>query len=103
MTGFTVHVDELRAAARGAGQTVRDMESCKIEDIAGEEDQYGHAGVHQGFEHFCARWQEGVEILLNDGAVIAEALTMAASQYGAADQTSTDTINAAGIVGGDES
>ena len=75
MTGFTVHVDELRAAARGVGQTVRDMGSCKIEDIAGEEEQYGHAGVHQGFEHFCARWQEGVEILLEDGAAIAEALT----------------------------
>jgi hypothetical protein len=97
-----VHVDALLAAARGVGQTVRDMESFQIEDIAGEEEQYGHAGVHEGFEHFCARWQEGVEILIEDGLAIADVLTVSASQYGAADQTGADTITAAGVVGGEE-
>lgn len=103
MSGFTVHVDALRDAARGVGQTVRDMESCKIEGIAGGEKQYGHAGVHEGFEHFCDRWQEGVELLLEDGAAIAEVLATASSRYAAADQTSADKITAAGVVGGDES
>jgi hypothetical protein len=102
MTGFTVHVEVLRSAARGITETMRDMQEYRIEDLSGDEPQYGHEGVHEGFEHFCGRWQEGLELLLEDAGVIAEALAMAASSYGAADQTGADTITAAGVVGGIE-
>lgn len=103
VTGFSVDVEVLRDAARGIGQTIRDMQAYRTEDLSGDEPQYGHEGVHEGFEHFCSRWQEGVELLIEDAGTIAEVLTIAASTYGAADQTGADTIRAAGVVGGVES
>ncbi|PXY21179.1 hypothetical protein [Prauserella muralis] len=79
--GFEVEVDVLDGAATAVSQTMRDMETCKIESICGPREMYGHDRLHEAFEHFCGRWQEGVELLLEDGGAIAGTLTRAVDAY----------------------
>ncbi|PRX49005.1 hypothetical protein B0I33_10337 [Prauserella shujinwangii] len=79
---FEVELDVLDGAATAVSQTMHDMETCKIESICGPAEMYGHDGVHEAFEHFCGRWQQGVELLIEDGATIAGALNRAVEGYG---------------------
>ncbi|MGH3973076.1 MAG: hypothetical protein ACRDS9_07100 [Pseudonocardiaceae bacterium] len=79
--GFDVQLAALDQAAQAISQTMRDMESCAVEDIAGDAGQYGHDGLHDAFEHFCDRWQYGVEVLIEDGDKIVRALNASMDTY----------------------
>lgn len=89
--GFDVKLGALDQAAQAISQTMRDMESCAVEDIEGRAHQYGHNGLHDAFEHFCDRWQYGVEVLIEDGDKIVRALNASMDAYidadGAAEQS----------------
>lgn len=88
--GFDVDVGVLADAASGISQTMGDMRQCEVEYIVGPEEMYGHAGVHGAFEHFCDRWQEGVELLLEDGGIISDALIRAVDTYVGVDTSIAD-------------
>lgn len=94
--GFEVELDVLKGAADAVSQTMRDMQSCQVDDICGPPEEYGHDGLHAAFEHFCGRWQEGVEILLEDGAAISEALRGALRSYSEMEQAAEDTLRGRG-------
>lgn len=94
--GFEVELDVLDGAAKAVSQTMQDMESCQVADICGPSEEYGHDGLHGAFAHFCDRWQEGVEILLEDGEAIGEALRGAAQSYRELDQEAEDRLRGVG-------
>lgn len=96
MTGFDVQLAALGQAAQAISQTMQDMKSCEVEDIAGPAGQYGHDGLYDAFEHFCDRWQYGVEVLVEDGDKIAAALTKSKDTYLTADRTAVQSIRAVG-------
>jgi hypothetical protein len=97
--GFYVELNALDAAASGINDTFHDMSTIKIEKICGPEEMYGSGQLRDAFEHFCDRWQEGVEILLKDTGQIAGALTDAAAIYRVMDETSADALSGQGVVG----
>lgn len=94
--GFDVQLVALDQAAQAVSQTMRDMESCAVEDIDGGADQYGHDGLHDAFEHFCDRWQYGVEVLIEDGDKIAKALNASMDAYINADSTVEQSMRSIG-------
>lgn len=94
--GFEVDLDVLDGAATSISRTMRDMEQCEVEYIVGPEEEYGHAGLREAFEHFCDRWQDGVEMLLEDGETIAQVLNRAVDVYMDVDDTAERTFKAHG-------
>jgi|SRR5215217_7923273 len=97
--GFYVELNALDSAANGINDTLRDMSTIKIEKICGPEEMYGSGQLRDAFEHFCDRWQEGVEILLKDSGQVTHALTEAAAIYRVLDETTADQLSGAGVVG----
>lgn len=67
-----------------------------MEDIVGPAEQYGHGGPHDAFEHFCDRWQYGVEVLIEDGDKIATALTASRDTYVNADGAAVQSMRSVG-------
>lgn len=94
--GYRVDIEVLDLAGEAIAQTMHDMESCEVQGICGEQAQYGHAGLHEAFGHFCERWQEGVEMLIEDGDTIVRVLNRAAQAYLQADHDSIRTLESAG-------
>ncbi|WP_258342229.1 hypothetical protein [Saccharopolyspora gregorii] len=94
--GFDVDLQVLDSAGEAVAQTMHDMQSCKVEDICGDEQQYGHAGLHDAFEHFCDRWQHGVEVLIEDGDTITQVLNKVVDTYVEADAASEESMRAVG-------
>jgi hypothetical protein len=83
--GFHVDLDALSAASIGITQTLKDMDQCKIRGICGEPEQYGHQGIHDVFANFCGRWQQGVDVLLEDAKSLRDGLNQAADAYARGD------------------
>lgn len=93
--GFAVDVDSLRAAASGIAKTIHDMDVCEIRGVCGDSEQYGTGAVHGAFADFCARWQHGVEVLLEDAEGIRDALDRAAGAYQSTDDDMRDPLQEA--------
>lgn len=72
------------------------MESCDVKAICGEQAQYGQAGIHEAFEYFYQRWQYGVEVLIEDGEEITEALGAAIDTYAAAEDAAAQSFTPGG-------
>ena len=79
--GFHVEIGVLDAAAAGIRQSVADQKGTALEDVDGGSATYGHEGVHHAMETFCARWNEGLDILIKDAGAIGDILTKAAQAY----------------------
>ncbi len=94
--GFNVDLATLDMAATSISQTMRDMATIDIDDIPGDSQQYGHEGLHASFEHFCSRWQYGVEVLVEDGASIVQAINAAVDTYIEADRSAEGSLHTAG-------
>lgn len=94
--GFDVDLEVLDGAATAISRTMRDMEQCEVEDIVGPEEEYGHAVLHEAFEHFSDRWQDGVDLLIEDGDTIVRALNRAVDVYLEVDRSAERTFKAHG-------
>jgi hypothetical protein len=94
--GFNSDLATLDMAATSISQTMRDMATIDVDDIPGDSSQYGHEGLHASFEHFCSRWQYGVEVLVEDGASIVQAINAAVDTYIEADRSAESSLHAAG-------
>lgn len=94
--GFDVDLGVLDGAATAISRTMRDMEQCEVEDIVGPEEEYGHEGLRAAFEHFCDRWQDGVDILIEDGDTIVQALNRAVDVYLEVDRAAERTLKTHG-------
>ncbi|MCA1702133.1 MAG: hypothetical protein LC808_02230 [Actinobacteria bacterium] len=94
--GFNADLETLDLAATSIAQTMRDMEVIDLEDISGDAPQYGHGGVHASLEHFCSRWQYGVEVLIEDGGSIVQAINAAVRTYIEADSSAERSLRTAG-------
>lgn len=94
--GFNVDLQALDRAAEAIAQTMHDMQSREVGDICGDEQQYGHSGLHAAFEHFCSRWQYGVEVLIEDGDTMTQVLNKVVDTYVAADQSSAQSLRSMG-------
>lgn len=95
-SGFNADLETLDLAATSIAQTMRDMEVIDLEDISGDAPQYGHEGLHASLEHFCSRWQYGVEVLVEDGASIVQAINAAVQTYIEADSSAERSLHSAG-------
>ncbi|MBC6447147.1 hypothetical protein [Actinokineospora xionganensis] len=96
MTGFNVDLAALDQAGQAISQTMHDMKTCSVDRIDGGSGQYGHDGLHEAFEHFCDRWQYGVEVLIEDGDKIAKALNASLDAYIDVDQSAEQSMRATG-------
>lgn len=94
--GFNADPHTLDVAATSISQTMRDMATIDVDDIPGDSPQYGHEGLHASLEHFCSRWQYGVEVLIEDGASIVQAINGAVNTYIEADSSAESSLRAAG-------
>jgi hypothetical protein len=75
---------------------MRDMQTIAVEDISGDAGQYGHDGLHEAFEHFCERWQYGVDVLIEDGGKVVTALNASMDSYIDADSTAAESMRMTG-------
>lgn len=96
MSGFNVDLGALDQASQAVARTMYDMRTCAVEDIAGDAPQYGHDGLYEAFEHFCGRWQYGMELLVADGDTIVRALNLSMDAYLDADQSAEQSMRTAG-------
>lgn len=95
-SGFDVDLAALDQAAQAISQTMHDMKTCNVDDIVGEPGQYGHDGLHEAFDHFCGRWQYGVEVLIEDGDKIVRALNASMDAYMGTDAAVEQSMRAIG-------
>lgn len=84
--GFHVDLDAVEAAARGIRDTIRDHDSIEVRNICGAVELYGHTGLHGAFSDFCARWNDGIDQLVDDVGIIGESLSAAAASYRSVDE-----------------
>lgn len=94
--GFEVDLQVLDSAAEAVAQTMHAMQSCTVEDLCGDAPQYGHADLHAAFQHFCDRWQYGVEMLIEDGTTLTQVLNKVVETYVQADHDGERTMHASG-------
>ena len=90
--GFHVDLDALEGAARDIRDTIRDRNSIDVRDICGAAELYGHAGLHGAFSDFCARWSEGIDLLVGDAGIIGESL-LAAESYRSVDEAGSSAFD----------
>lgn len=90
---FHVDLDALEGAARGIRDTIRDRDSIEVRDICGAAELYGHAGLHGAFSDFCARWSEGIALLVGDAGIIGESLSAAAESYRSVDEVGSSAFD----------
>jgi hypothetical protein len=84
--GFHVEIDVLEAAAAGIAGSVADQERSPLAGLDRGAETYGHEGLHGAMETFCDRWNEGLDILLDDAGAIGDILARAAHEYRAVDR-----------------
>lgn len=94
--GFDVDLVALDQAAQAISQTMHDMKTYAVDDIVGASVMYGHGGLHDAFDHFCDRWQYGVEVLVEDAGKIAKALNASIDAYVDVDSAAEQTMHVIG-------
>ncbi|MFF5079443.1 hypothetical protein ACFY36_20490 [Actinoplanes sp. NPDC000266] len=90
--GFHVEVEVLESASAGIRQSVADQRDSALENLDGAAGAYGHAGLHRAMENFCDRWNEGLDILVEDAEAIGKILDEAARAYRSADAASAGRL-----------
>ena len=84
--GFHVEIDVLETASAGIAGSVADQRRSPLEDLDRGEKTYGHEALQGAMKTFCDRWNEGLDILLDDAGAIGDILTRAAREYRKVDQ-----------------
>jgi hypothetical protein len=79
--GFRVDLGALEDAAAGINTTLNDLNAKKLNDLDGEQGDYGHDHLGETVADFCERWELGVEHLAKDGQEIAGRLSRSVQNY----------------------
>jgi hypothetical protein len=90
--GFHVEIEVLEAAGTGIAGSVADQERSPLADLDRGAQTYGHEGLHGAMKTFCNRWNEGLDILLDDAGAIGDILARAAHQYRTVDQVAAASL-----------
>lgn len=91
--GFHVEIGVLEEAATGITQSVGDQRESALADLDRGADTYGHPGLHRAMENFCDRWNDGLDILIEDAKAIGDILEQAAKAYRDADSASAGRLS----------
>lgn len=81
MTGFKVDLGALEIAAQGVNNTLDQLAARKVNDIGGNQADYGNDDLASTVADFCDRWEIGVENLAKDGQEIADRLSKSVAGY----------------------
>ena len=91
---FHADVDLLDSAAEGIRASTAEQARAPLGRMANRAADYGHAELHRSMERFCGRWNDGLDLLLEDTRTIAELLERAADTYRSVDRGSAATLTA---------
>ncbi|WP_243793886.1 hypothetical protein [Saccharopolyspora gloriosae] len=94
--GFQVDLTALDQTGQAISQTIEDMGSKPLGDIDGPSGDYGHAGVHASFKHFCDRWEKALNTLIDDGDTLVQALNASMDSYVEADHAAVQSMRSVG-------
>jgi hypothetical protein len=90
--GFHVDIESLERASGGIARSINEQERHRLKDVCGEQAAYGDVAVHRALEHFCARWDDGLDLLIEDAKKVSDILGRAAMAYRAVDNASAATL-----------
>jgi len=92
--GFEVDLRALVEAAEGVNGTMIDLQNNKVSDVGGSAVDYGDGDLAGTVSDFCARWEIGVEHLVNDAQQVANRLYLSAAAYAKAERSNIASLAA---------
>ncbi|GIF09715.1 hypothetical protein [Actinoplanes siamensis] len=90
--GFHVDIESLEQASSGIARSVNDQEKHRLKDVYAGPDAYGDVSVHRAMKHFCDRWNDGLDLLVEDAKKVSDILGRAATAYRAVDNTNAASL-----------
>jgi hypothetical protein len=90
--GFEVDLHALVEAAEGVNGTMADLQNNKVSDIGGSAADYGDGDLAGTVSDFCARWEIGVQHLVNDAEQVANRLYLSAAAYAKAERANIASL-----------
>jgi hypothetical protein len=90
--GFEVDLHALVEAAEGVNGTMADLQNNKVSDIGGSAADYGDGDLAGTVSDFCARWEIGVQHLVNDAEQVANRLYLSAAAHAKAERANIASL-----------
>lgn len=91
--GFHVDIESLEQASGGIARSVNDQEKHRLKDVYGGPDAYGDVSVQRAVKHFCDRWSNGLDLLVEDAKKVSDILGRAATAYRAVDNANAASLH----------
>ncbi|MEU4694875.1 hypothetical protein [Actinoplanes sp. NPDC023714] len=94
MDGPVFHVDlaAIDEAAAGIAQTAAAHDRTGLEDLQRSAARYGDEELSGAVRDYCGRWDDGLDLLVEDARLISDVLTRAAAVYRATDEAAARTL-----------
>jgi hypothetical protein len=83
--GFHVDVAKVSEAAQGIASSIGDQRQFELRKLPGHAGQYGDDDLHDALAEYCNRWNDGLDILIEDAKAISDSLSRVAQAYRACD------------------
>ncbi|WP_436524235.1 WXG100 family type VII secretion target [Actinoplanes sp. HUAS TT8] len=90
--GFHVDIESLEQASGGIARSVNDQEKRQLKDVYAGPEAYGDVSVHRAVKHFCDRWNDGLDLLVEDAKEVSDILGRAATAYRAVDNANAASL-----------
>ncbi|MEU3623492.1 hypothetical protein BS329_27640 [Amycolatopsis coloradensis] len=90
--GFHVEIEVLEGASKSMGEIVHDQDSFELRGLCGDNQMYGHSGVHDALAEFCGRWSVGLDALSDRARNLGDLLGKAAKAYREVENTNLDAL-----------
>ncbi|MER7772109.1 hypothetical protein [Kitasatospora sp. NPDC096140] len=79
--GFKVDLEALKTASSGIADTMVKLKVKKVSDLDSKKGDIGHGHLADVLEHFCTRWEIGVENLAKDAQAVSKRLDASVKAY----------------------
>jgi len=80
-----VDVAKVTEAAKGIAASIGDQRQFELRKLPGHAGQYGDGDLYGAFAEYCHRWNDGLDILIEDAKAISDSLFRVAQAYQASD------------------
>ncbi|MEU4693898.1 hypothetical protein [Actinoplanes sp. NPDC023714] len=90
--GFHVDIESLEQAGDGIARSVDDQEKHRLKEVCAGPEAYGDVSIHRAMQHFCDRWNDGLDLLVEDAKKVSDVLGRAAAAYRAVDNANAASL-----------
>ncbi|AGL14301.1 hypothetical protein [Actinoplanes sp. N902-109] len=90
--GFHVDIEALERAGDGIAQSIADQKKAGLKDVCADADSYGDEALHSALRRFCDRWNDGMDLLIDDAQKISDILARAGRAYRAVENATASRL-----------